>query len=63
MLSFVRIDRDLSSACLAISCILFIILLTSLILAGITIDLCTRKDFPKYEHVYGVGTPRPGYVN
>ncbi|CAF0831194.1 unnamed protein product [Rotaria sordida] len=55
--SFVRIDKNLSIVCLAISCGLFIILLISLILAGRIINACTRKGIPRvinaYEHVSG----------
>jgi hypothetical protein len=53
MPSFPRIDRDLSAACLAISCGLFIIFLISLVLAGINIDVCTRKEYPKPINRYG----------
>ncbi|CAF3330881.1 unnamed protein product [Rotaria socialis] len=40
---FVRIDQILSIVCLIISCLLFIIFLISLIVAGRTIDACVRK--------------------
>jgi hypothetical protein len=67
MPSFVRIDRDLSAACLAVSCVLFIILLISLIWAGITIRMCTRKHFQRsniaYGRLVGLDTPRPRFLN
>ncbi|CAF2401388.1 unnamed protein product [Rotaria sp. Silwood2] len=50
--SFVRIDKNLSSASLAVSCGLFIILLTSLILTGRTINACTRKEIPRVNNAY-----------
>lgn len=45
MSRFTRIDRDLSIVCLSMSCVLFIILLISMIISGRSIDLCTRKTF------------------
>lgn len=42
---YARIDRDLAIVCLAMSCVLFVLLLISMILSGRTIDLCTRKDY------------------
>ncbi|CAF3440108.1 unnamed protein product [Rotaria sp. Silwood1] len=45
MTKYTRIDRDLSIVCLSMCCPLFIILLISMILSGISIDLCTRKNF------------------
>ncbi|CAF0982006.1 unnamed protein product [Rotaria sordida] len=50
MTNYTRIDRDLSIVCLSICCILFIILLISMILSGISIDLCTRKNFFEEEN-------------
>jgi len=45
MTRYTRIDRDLAIVCLSMSCVLFLILLLSMILSGICIDLCTRKHF------------------
>ncbi|CAM4853292.1 unnamed protein product [Rotaria socialis] len=45
-----RIDRDLSIVCLSLSCALFTIFVASTILSGISIDLCTRKDFNEEEN-------------
>jgi len=53
MPSYVRIDHDFSSGCLAISCVLFIILLVSLILSGRTINACTQKENPRPFYKYG----------
>jgi hypothetical protein len=50
MTRFTRIDRDLSIVCLSMSCVLFIILLISMILSGRSIDLCTRKNFSHGEN-------------
>jgi len=50
MTRFTRIDRDLSIVCLSISCVLFIILLISMISSGRSIDLCTRKNFLPEEN-------------
>jgi len=61
---FPNIDRKFSIACLVLSCLLFIIFLTSLILAGINIKVCTRKAFPRktagYHNLVGQGTPQMG---
>jgi len=61
---FPNIDRKCSIACLVLSCLLFIIFLTSLILAGINIKVCTRKAFSRqttgYHNLVGQGTPRMG---
>ncbi|CAF0987229.1 unnamed protein product [Adineta steineri] len=45
--SFERNDKSFASACLAISCVLFIILLISLVLSGRTIHICKQKDYPR----------------
>jgi hypothetical protein len=50
MTRFTRIDRDLSIVCLSISCVLFLILLISMIVSGICIRLCTRKHFSQGEN-------------
>ena len=49
---FPRIDRDLSIVCLVLTCILFLILLVSLILSGKRIDACKRKRFPSANDPY-----------
>ncbi len=50
MTRYTRIDRDLSIVCLSMSCVLFIILLISMILSGSSIELCTRKNFLHEEN-------------
>jgi hypothetical protein len=47
---FPRIDRDLSIVCLSMSCVLFLILLISMILSGRCINLCIRKNFSHGEN-------------
>jgi hypothetical protein len=54
-----NIDRKFSIACLVLSCVLFIILLISLILAGRNINVGTRKRFSRpYGFLPGLVTPR-----
>jgi len=50
MSRYTRIDRDLAIVCLSMSCVLFLIVLVSLILSGRSIDLCTRKTFSHGEN-------------
>ena len=45
MSRYARIDRDLSAVCLAMSCVLFILFFVGMIVSGLTVDLCQRKNF------------------
>ncbi|UJR16026.1 hypothetical protein I4U23_002940 [Adineta vaga] len=61
MPSFVRIDKDFSSGCLAISCASVVLLFISLIISSRKIQLCTEKNYPipirGYERL-PINTPR-----
>jgi len=50
MTRFTRIDRDLSIVCLSMSCVLFFVLLISMISSASNIELCTRKTFSHGEN-------------
>lgn len=50
MTRFTRIDRDLSIVCLSMCCVLFLVFVASIVLAGQVIDLCTRKNFSHGEN-------------
>ena len=63
MPSFVRMDKNLSSACLAISCVLTLLLFISLIISGTKIRVCTEKNYPTpirgYQRLPTMFTPEP----
>lgn len=60
----VKTDKKFSNACLALSCVLFLIFILSLVLAGKSIDVCKRKAYPRsnrYGYLPKQDTPRSNH--
>lgn len=49
MQTYANFDRNMAIAGLSLSCVLFPLLLASIILSGLAIDLCRRKDFTQED--------------
>lgn len=52
MSRYARLDRNLAATCLAISCVLFLLFLISLIASGRSISACSRKILPAKPNQY-----------